>query len=274
MQLLKWQEAVQESILSTQDERRAAVLSWIKQGTALPPESIDVEARLGVYVDAYVLRLGEALRANYPAVHQLLGDDDFDALVRRYLKAHPPAHASIRWFGEHLAVFLAQEEPYSVVPAIAELAAFEWALRHTIDAADAAVLAPEYLYSLNPQSWGELTFRVHPSLTILTLSWNAPQIWRALTAAKAPPAPVQQADFWLVYRQPDLVTGWRSASALEVTALENIARGQSFSDLCEDLCNLTEDVDAVPLTAATFLRDWVSQGLLSLRVEKTKEHIQ
>jgi len=215
------------------------------------------------------LRLVEALRTNYPAVHQLLGDNDFNALGSRFLRAHPPSHASIRWFGENLASFLRTEEPYNRVPAMADLADFEWALRHTIDAAEAGVLTSEYMESLNPQLWGDLTFGLQPSLTILKLNWNAPQIWRALTEHEPPPAPVQQAGFWFVYRQPDLVSGWRSASALEVAAIQAVDRGLSFAELCEELCNLTDDIDAVPLTAATFLRDWVSQGLLSLRDENS-----
>jgi hypothetical protein len=70
---------------------------------------------------------------------------------------------------------------------------------------------------------------------------------------------------WLVYRQPNLVTGWRSATAQEIAALNSIHRGLNFSDLCEELSQLLEDIDSIPLTAATFLKSWVEQGLVSQR---------
>ena len=38
--------------------------------------------------------------SNYPALHRLLGDQDFGKLCSDYLRQHPPVHASIRWFGD------------------------------------------------------------------------------------------------------------------------------------------------------------------------------
>jgi hypothetical protein len=265
--LSKWQAMVQENILSPTTEHKNKILPWLRQGGAC------AETRLGVYIDAYVLRLLEALRTNYPVIHQLLGDDYFDVMACRYLKIYPPQHASIRWFGHHLSDFLKKETPYMNVPSLAELADFEWALRHTIDAADINLVTSEYLQSLAPETWGELAFHLHPSLTILKLDWNVAQIWSVLSGTlsstghseKNIPEPVLQPGFWLVYRQPDLVSGWRSATPLEVAALESVYHGLNFADLCEEMCNLTDDVESIPMTAATFLRAWVEQGLLSLR---------
>ena len=265
MQLLDWQATVQASIVSPPTEATTRILAWLRHAGD-SAEKVSAAQRLDVYINGYVLRLTEALRTNYPAVHQLLGDDDFDRLALCYLQAHPPAQASIRWFGAQLAGFMSGEVPYSAVPAMAELAEFEWALRHTVDAADAVMLTPDYLHTLTPTAWANLRLDLHPSLSILSLHWNAPHIWRALNNSESPPAPVAQAGDWLVYRQPDLVSGWRSAAALEIAALRAIARGLSFADLCAALCELMADVDAAPMAAATFLRDWVAQGLVSLRV--------
>jgi hypothetical protein len=257
--LREWQDAVQGTILAPGSAQRIRVTGWLKSDGASP------EKRLGVYVDAYVLRLLEALRTNYPAVHQLLGDDDFDDMACRYLAAHPPSHTSIRWFGQHLSDFLAIQTPYANIPSIAELAEFEWALRHTIDAADADILTLEALQAIAPQSWATLTFSLHPSLSILFFEWNAPQLWNALTADEHLPEPVAQAMHWLVYRQPNLVTGWRSATALEIAALNTINCGLSFADLCEELSQRLDDSESTPLTAATFLKSWVEQGLVSVQ---------
>ncbi len=257
--LREWQAAVQGAIRAPQSAHRLNVTGWLRSGGASP------EQRLSVYVDAYVLRLLEALRTNYPALHQLLGDDDFDRMACRYLATHPPAHTSIRWFGLHLSDFLATQTPYADIPSIAELAEFEWALRHTIDAADADILTLEALQAIEPESWATLAFALHPSLSILFFEWNAPQLWNALTADEHLPEPVAQAMHWLVYRQPNLVTGWRSATTLEITALDSINRGLSFADLCEELSHRLDDSDSTPLTAATFLKSWVDQGLVSVR---------
>jgi Putative DNA-binding domain len=257
--LQEWQAAIQDVILSPTSALKSKFTGWLGKFGA----SSDI--RLGVYVDAYVLRLLEALRTNYPALHQLLGDQDFDHMACRYLAAHPPSHSSIRWFGSRLSNFLGRETPYTNIPSIAELAEFEWALRHTVDAADADILTLETLQSIKPESWAQLTFTLHPSLSILLFQWNTPQIWNALTKHEKPPAPVLQAMHWLVYRQPNLVSGWRSATALEIAALDSIRNGLSFADLCDELSHRVADIDSIPLTAATFLKSWVEQGLLSVQ---------
>ena len=258
-ELLHWQEAVQKAILSPASDLKAQLACLLRMGGAGPQQRIDV------YVDAYVLRLAEALRTNYPALHQLLGDNEFDRMACHYLAAHPSSHTSIRWFGQHLSTFLRTESPYANIPSIAELAEFEWALRHTIDAADAALITLEKLQAIEPESWATLTFSLHPALSILLFEWNSPQIWSALVADEQVPDPAPQSMHWLVYRQPNLVSGWRSASILEIHALNCIDRGNSFADLCEALDHEAEDIDSIPLLAATFLKSWVEQGLVATR---------
>jgi hypothetical protein len=253
--LEEWQSVLQKTILSADDT--VFFKDWIKHN------HVQDETRLGIYIDAYALRLIEALKTNYPAVHQLLGDDEFDVMARTYLDCYPPEHASIRWFGNHLTDFLAAQKPYSDQPVFSELAQFEWALRHTIDAADAEVLSVENLQTIPPDRWGELCFELHPSLTILNLSWNTPQVWQALTNDENLPEPQLQSMAWMIYRQPDLISAWRSSSEAEVSSLHLIQAGKTFADICEHLAQYSDDVQQVPLIAAGFLRGWTEQGLLA-----------
>jgi hypothetical protein len=256
--LRQWQETVQQSILSPDNGvLKITLAGWLR------PNGANNDMRIGVYCDAYVLRLLEALQTNYPALHQLLGDDEFERMSCRYLATHPPSHTSIRWFGLYLSDFLRKELPFANIPSIAELAEFEWALRHTIDAADAEILSVESLQVIAPESWATLTFSLHPSLSILLFQWNAPQIWNALLAEEPLPDPVAQTMHWLVYRQPNLVTGWRSATSVEIAALNSINLGLNFADLCEELGHLIDDIDSIPLMAATFLKSWVEHGLIA-----------
>jgi len=217
-----------------------------------------------------VLKLLDALHADYPMLHKLIGDDYFDVMGCRYLKKYPPAENSIVGFGEHLSDFLKTEVPYTNVPSLAELVDFESALRQSINAADTDVMKPECLHSLAPDAWSQLAFRLPPSLIIIKLDWNVPQIWAALSSVNDVsgadvPEPVYKSGLWLVYRKMDRTTGWRSATPLEGAALESVYHGLTFSELCEELCNLVDDVESVPQIASTFVRTWVEQGLLSLR---------
>src|ERR1051325_334428 len=68
---------------------------------------------LGVYRDAYVLRLVEILAKDFPKTKAMLGDEAFDAMGRAYLRAHPSQSFTVRWFGRHLSLFLRDAAPWN-----------------------------------------------------------------------------------------------------------------------------------------------------------------
>ena len=253
MQLREWQRTFQGAVLG-----------------ALPVDTVPLrgdgrlprELSVGIYANAYRERLHEALRDNFPALHRLLGDDDFAALAYAFIAVQPPRTASIRWFGALLPEYLHETEPYASCRVMAELAEFEWALRHTVDAADGNGLSAEYLQELTAEQWESLRCGLQPALTILRFSWNAPQVWRALDADEAPPPPTALDSCWLVYRSADLSCAWRSADALEVQCLESWERGDNFGELCECIAAQSGEPETAVATAATFMRTWVEQELL------------
>lgn len=255
MELREWQQQFQQVVLTGADNPSLR----LREG------AVERHHQLGVYSHAYGSRLSEALRTNFSMLHRLLGDDDFDAMAEMYLQVWPSTTASIRWFGDRLAGFLAEYALFATVPALSELAQFEWALRHTIDAADMPRLTASALQPLPMGNWGALRFALHPSLSVLRLRWNAPQIWQALKDSAEPPEPRETEDNWLVYRHPDLATRWRSADDCELSALRIWDEGGTFDDVCDSLERRVSggmSGDHTAMVAATLLRTWVEQGLL------------
>lgn len=217
--------------------------------------------RLGIYADAYLLRLDEALRANYPKLHLLLGDDDFLALTRTYLAGHPSQQASIRWFGAELAGFLAATPPYAATPALAELARFEWALGLAFDAANAPGLGIAALAAIADEDWPVLRMRFQPGFAHLSLQWNAAAVWRALDADAAPPAPVREASDWAIWRA-DLQPHYRSLAGDEAALLGALQSGRPFGAACESLLPW-HDEDTAPARAGALLGQWLAEGWIA-----------
>jgi hypothetical protein len=226
-------------------------------GSARVPPAV----RLAIYGDGYASRLAEALSNNYPALAALMGED-FHALAHAYVRAHESPFFSIRFYGEHLAQFLAAD-PYAQVPVLAELARWEWAVTGAYDAADTPVVTHAALAAVAPEQWAQMRFNWHPSVARLQLHWNAPQIWQAVTADAERPAVVfsEVAVPWLVWRQ-ELTTYYRSLPVAEAAVLDAARSGWPFGELCE-LTSEHVGADAAALTAATFLRGWVEAGLLT-----------
>jgi hypothetical protein len=225
-------------------------------------QRVPVSTRLGIYSGGYGARLTEALQTNYPVLAQLLGESDFDGLAAAYIRSHDSSYTSIRYYGNELEAFLAQDPTYAEVPLLAELARWEWAMTETFDAADAPALGIEALGSVPPERWADLRFEWHPSIRRLQLTWNVPQIWNAITHETERPQPAVTAEpgQWLIWRR-EWATYFRSASPSEAAALDAARSDSSFGELCELLCRLLGEADA-PAEAAGYLRDWLQSGLI------------
>lgn len=142
--------------------------------------------RLGVYFDAYRLRLLDIMKIDFEKTYTLLGDHGFEEAFFGYLKGHPSTHFSVRYFGQHFADFLAKTAPFSEHPVVSEMATFEWLVSHTLDAADAPVLTQEDLSVVSPQDWPFLTFALHPSVISTCFHYDTPALWQDIDAEKDP----------------------------------------------------------------------------------------
>lgn len=226
-------------------------------------ERVPVATRLSIYGDGYCSRLIEALEANFPVLSELLGETDFQTLGTAYVRSHDSPFFSIRYYGNALADFLANDAKYAGAPVLAELARWEWAMTEVFDAADAASIDVAALSSVPPERWADLCFEWHPSVRRLALAWNAPQIWKAVSDDTEPPEvtlsdePVE----WLLWRQ-DLRTYFRSLQPAEVAVLDAARDGRPFGELCALLSAQLGEAQA-PAKAAGFLREWVGAGLLT-----------
>ncbi len=223
---------------------------------------VDVATRLAIYADAYRLRLIEALDTDYPGLHAMVGDEEFDRLTRAYIDAQPSTFRSLRWFGHRLSDFLRTTKPYSDYPVFAEMAAFEWAKSDAFDAADTTLCDVANMAAIPPEAWPELTFVAQPSVIRLDLRWNVPMVWKAIDAGEEPPALLEN-DIpiaWLVWRQ-DLLTYFRSLNVDEAWALDAVQRGENFAAICEGLCEWVAAQHVAP-HAAGLLKQWLTDGLI------------
>ena len=217
--------------------------------------------RVAIYVDGYRLRLIEALQDSYPALHTLMGDDDFESLCLEYIDHFPSQHFSIRYFGRHLAEFLCENQNYENSELLQEMAQFEWALRGAFDSQDQLVLNLSDLSQIAPEQWSELTFYLHPSIQILHLNWNVLSLWKAIEQEADPQSPEQTPTpvNWIIWR-PELETHFRSMTNEEAEGFDLMKQGKSFGELCESMTRVHKPEDAAT-QAATFLARWIEDGL-------------
>lgn len=218
-------------------------------------------ARLGVYHEGYSLRLLEILGKTYPAIKKLAGDELFEQLGHEYIHNFPSNTFSVGYFGQHFHNFLANSS--TTDPIWADMALFEWALEESISAKDAAQLTFEDMAKLSPESWAELKLVIHPSMQTLPLFYATPSLWQALMQGKEKPELVrhEQPVHWLLWRY-NRQTYFRPMNAEQLWMIHAIQEGQTFSQVCEGLCEFLDEEKVIPFAAET-LRHWITEGVFS-----------
>ncbi len=176
MKLAELQSLFQSAVL-TGDAEDAAILDIVA-----PPREADRPTMMGVYVNAYRLRLAEFLDEDYPALRAMLGDDDFEALVEAYIDANPSRLRNARWYATRLPEFMQESENWSANALAIGLALFERALTDAYDAADEPAQSIETLAEFSPQDWPRLGFTFHPSLRLIEVAAGVLDAYAAATA--------------------------------------------------------------------------------------------
>ena len=202
---------------------------------------LNSNSRLEIYYDMYRLRLLDILFTDYPKLVGLMGEEKFTQAFLHYLLNYPSTHYSVRFFGEKLAVFLNEFEPFCFKQYYAEMAKFEWALSLTYDAADAESITFESLKLLPPEQWIDLKFKLHPSVSLISFSYNIVTVWKTLDAQKILPeqedesvlehypqenperliSPLSRPEIWLIWRN-DLISHFEEVNPEQYFMLEAI----------------------------------------------------
>ncbi len=221
------------------------------------------ELLLGVYRDAYALRLIEVLGIDYPGVMAMTGPAEFDGLARAYIAAHPSRHPSVRWFGAKLADFLGTTPPFKSSPAAAEMARFEWLLGEAFDCPDAEPVEAAALMALPPENWLTLSFTPLPSLRRLTLDFATPAAYQRRDEVEPGHLEVARQEGpveWAIWR-PQFLSLFRSLEPDEAVLLDALIAGRTFPEICEAAIPFTDEAQAAQRTAG-LLRSWVEEGMI------------
>jgi hypothetical protein len=144
-----------------------------------PTPGLDAARRLQLYRNNLFESLTAALAAVYPVVRQLVGDDFFRALARRFITAFPSRSGNLHDFGAELPAFLRGFEPAAGLPYLPDVAALEWACHAVYHEAPVAALALPALAALSAEEQAALRLRLQPCARLVASDWPVLDLWRA-----------------------------------------------------------------------------------------------
>lgn len=221
-------------------------------GVLVGDARLGAEGRLAIYREMYVARIRDALTVDHPALVVALADD-FDALVRRFLTAHPSTSPSIARAGDALPTFLDGWH--------ADLARLERARSRVFDAADAEPLTLDDLRSLAPESWPILRLARVPACERLSCGWAVDLFWRDVDLGVRPAVPTPEAVELIVWRLgATTAVAHRRVDPAEHVLLDALDGGATFGDACAQFAARDDEVASI---AAPALARLVASGLIT-----------
>ncbi len=150
---------------------------------AIPPGLVDPDGapstkRFAVYRNNVVAGLGEALKAAFPAVRCIVGDEFFAAMARIYVSREPPRSPIMLHYGAGFADFVGAFAPAAALPYLGDVARLERAWAEAHHAAEAAPLDPAVFAMIAPDRLPQVALSLHPSLRLVRSPFPAVTIWQ------------------------------------------------------------------------------------------------
>lgn len=171
--------------MSTLEQFQRQTSDALRQGDAHRPDAVagaeagQRPARFDIYRNNRAVSLVDNLRATYPAVHQLVGEEFFSAAARAFIDAHPPKGPVMAEYGAALGEFLTALPGSQSIPYIGDVARIDWARNESYHAADAPILDLQTLASLAPEVLLDVTLDVRPCVRVIRSQWPAGSLWSA-----------------------------------------------------------------------------------------------
>jgi hypothetical protein len=241
----------------------ATLTAWIAGD-----ERLDALGRVDVYANMYFFRLHDILAEDFAKTAAILGEARFHNLVTDYLLVHPSTHASLRWLGRELPAFLAAHAYGREFPWAPEMAALEWARNEAFQARNAPAISRGDLAAFPSERWGDLAFTLRPDVSFATASWDVAGLFERIDGGAPPSEPERREQHLLVHR-PRFAPEVEEIAADEARALEAVAAGRTFGEVCDALAPTEEQVQEAATRAATLLAGWLERELFSGARPKT-----
>jgi len=211
--------------------------------------------RLAIYRRGYFARLTECLADDFPALMSALGDQEFKALCKNYIAAHPSGSPSLNAFGRLLPDFLLQQTGLELAQFYSELARLEWALVEVLHAEASPPISTLALAARRTESLLDIRFEVGKAVRLLTFAYPVNEFFQAFCDNSGLELPAPMNTSVLVVRNE--YTLWRlDLLPAQSTLLSSLVRGNALSAALDG-------IEATPDQIRAWFNDWTRLGIFS-----------
>ena len=229
---------------------------------AIASKAISSKRRLNVYRNNVNISLRDSLKAIYPVIHRLVGNDFFRVMAQQYIREYPSVSGNLHDFGNQFPDFIANYPPVRDLVYLPDVARLEWAYHAVFHAADVAAFDIGKLQEIEPRDYGRLVFMLNPASALIHSSYPVLQIWQANQINEYASAQYQEnisldeGETLLLVLRKELDIEFHPVSPAEFNFLTEIAAGKNFFNACDAAsdaqtdCNVGELLQKLILTQA------------------------
>ncbi len=146
--------------------------------------------RFAVHRNNMVAGLIGTLRAQFPVVEKIVGEEFFAAMARVFVATTPPRTPVLTTYGDEFADFIDAFEPVRELAYLADVARLEAARTHAYHAADAVPVHEAQFAALDPNTLSDVRVGLHPSAEIVRSPHPIVTIW-AMNSGELKLAPIE-----------------------------------------------------------------------------------
>lgn len=219
---------------------------------AILAKTLPGNRRLNIYRNNVNISLCRALKAVYPVIYKLVGDEFFNAMASDYIAKHPSRSGNLHNFGCQLANFISSFAPAGELVYLADVAKLEWAYHRVFHAENSQAFNIEKLQQVDTANYGNLCFKLNPACQLVSSPYPILRIWQANQDQTENPGSEINASnsisldegkvFLLVLRQ-DLDIEFQTLSPCEFNFLEAFSQGNSFFIACDKASKVEPECD-------------------------------
>lgn len=207
------------------DDARLRAEAWVRPTAALT----SVE-RLRLYRDQYLVRMGGALRHDYPILAGFIGCDGFNQLVKTYMEKNASRSYNMQRICDNFPEFLRYAPGLKDRGFCAELARLELAVAAVYNAPLTPALTVERLHAVAPPTWNAARLRPVEGLQLLALSYPANEYYHAVTNNQ-PPTDTSRRPQWIaVLRINRFEVARLDMREIEFLTLSSLVEGDTIHD--------------------------------------------
>jgi hypothetical protein len=162
-----WQQAL------TDPQQTSNLLQHIKSAGKLSPD-----ARFKIYQNGMQAGLVNCLSSTYAVTQQIVGENFFQAMAKRYVQANPSRNHSLFTYGADFAAFVATFPAAKSLPYLADVCRLEWAWQQAYYAPPAVPCDFQQLAELATAEQDNLIWQLAPSVSLIESAYPLEQIWR------------------------------------------------------------------------------------------------